>query len=126
DYLWQKEGRTPGPEGSAMAGESQPGPEAGPNGTLPESPLRAKKLNPILIRQRQERRNELEEEIARCETEIATCELDQAHFKSAEESIRLAKCLDEHRTRLGEMMKEWEQIAVELEEPGKAMVSDRE
>jgi hypothetical protein len=60
----------------------------------------------------QERRGGLEEEIARCETELTSYELELANFKSAEESIRLAKLIDECRARLGEMMKEWEQIVL--------------
>jgi hypothetical protein len=56
----------------------------------------------------------LEEQIARCETEINTHEMDLATFKSAEESIRLAKLLDERRAQLQDMLKEWEQIALAL------------
>ena len=63
----------------------------------------------------QERRKGLEEAISRCEAEIATCEMDLAHFKSAEESIRLVKLLDERRLRLGDMMIEWEQISMTLD-----------
>jgi len=124
DYLWQKGG------GASPAAnrdeESGAVGEARTNGGRSEQAPPGKKLNPILIRQKQERRQELEEEIARCEAEITAGELDQAHFKSAEESIRLARRLDELRTRLAQRMEEWEQIAVELEEPGRAVVSGQE
>ena len=54
------------------------------------------------------RREELEEEIARCEAEISAYELELANFKSAQESIRVAALIDERRTHLKQMMKEWE------------------
>ena len=63
-----------------------------------------------------ERRDLLEDEIARCEAEIATSEAGLGNFKSAEESIRLTRLIGQNRTRLGEMMKEWEQIALDLED----------
>ena len=124
DYLWQKGG---GASPAAIRDEESGAVgEARTNGERSEQAPPGKKLNPILIRQKQERRQELEEEIARCEAEITAGELDQAHFKSAEESIRLARRLDELRTRLAQRMEEWEQIAVELEEPGRAVVSGQE
>ena len=123
DYLWQKERRAPEPEDSV--GDSQPAQEVAALEKRAEPSTRTKKLNPILVREMQERRDGLEEEIARCEAEITTCEMDLASFKSAEESIRLIKLIDQNRTRLEEMMKEWEQIGLTLEEPGKAVLGDR-
>jgi ATP-binding cassette, subfamily F, member 3 len=113
DYLWQKERRA---EGQAIAAtESQPSPQAA-EAKREEPSTRNKKLNPILVRQIKERRERLEDEIARCEAEITTCEMDLANFKSAEESIRLTRLMEQNRTRLGEMMKEWEQIEQRLGE----------
>jgi ATP-binding cassette subfamily F protein 3 len=114
DYLWQKE------HGSAAAvassnGNSRHAQEAAPveKRTEPQPPQ--KKANPILVRKMERRRKELEEEIARCEAEIATCEAELANYKSAEESIRLAKMLDERRSHLKEKMAEWEQASLSLE-----------
>ena len=110
DYLWQKERR---PEV-----DSPPPAETGDGskGTVTPPEARTRKLNPILVRQMRERRDQLEEEIARCEAEIASCEVGLGNFTSAEESIRLTKLMGETRTRLEELMKEWEQIALDLEE----------
>src|SRR5437667_451538 len=121
DYLWQREGRAPrsdGPESETVVAAS-----AGGNGKLKEPEARAKKLHPLLLRQMQERGQELEEEIARAEAEVAACELGFGNFKSAEESIRLSRRIDELRRALSEMMREWEQIARALDEPGKASLS---
>ena len=73
----------------------------------------------------QDRRDELEEEITRCETEITTLELELAHFRSAKESIRLAHLIEERRAPLGEMTKEWERLARALDPPGEAVMRER-
>ena len=125
DYLWQKGRGAAGQVDSAVSVEaSQPAQEVGTIGKREEPETQPKKLNPILVRKMQERRDELEEEIARCETEITTYEVDLANFKSAEESIRLAKLIDERRAQLQDMMKEWEQIALALEETRNAIMPD--
>jgi hypothetical protein len=81
-------------------------------------------LNPIVIRKMRKRREELEEEIARCEAEIAAYELELANFKSAQESIRVAALIDERRTHLKAMMRDWEQIETTLEDPSPAQQSE--
>jgi len=121
DYLWQKEGRAPrpgGPERETVLAASTSG-----NGKLKELEVQAKKLNPILLRQMQERSQEIEEEIARAEADLAACELDLGNFRSAEESISLSRRIDELRRGLDEMMREWEQIELALDEPGKTALS---
>ena len=64
----------------------------------------------------QDRGEELEEEIARAEAEITSCELELADFKSAEESIRLTGRIEELRHAIKEMLREWEQIELVLDE----------
>ena len=115
DYVWQKEGRaarTGGQESETKFEASRGG-----QGKPQEPELRAKKLNPILLRQMQERGQELEDQITRAEAEVAACQLGLANFKSAEESIRLSRRIDELRRGLDEKMREWEQIALALDEP---------
>ena len=125
DYLWQKGRSAAGQVDSVAPGEApRSAPEAGTNGKQEEPEAQPKKLNPILVRRMRERYDELEEEIARCETEISAAEVDLANFKNAEESIRLAKLIDERRTQLTDMMKEWEQIARTLEETRNGSMSD--
>jgi ATP-binding cassette subfamily F protein 3 len=114
DFLWQRQRREAGE--LASPGEIQHGREARTLGKNEEVEPQSRKINPILIRKMEERRDDLQEEIARCETEIASCELELANFKSAQESIRLATLIEERRTQLREMMKEWEQIERSLEE----------
>jgi ATP-binding cassette, subfamily F, member 3 len=121
DFLWQKERRESGDASPAEfhAGQSTP---ALPKQEEPEPP--AKKLNPLLIRKMQKRREKLEEEIARCEAEISAYELELANFKSAQESIRVAALIDERRTHLKQIMKEWEELETTLEEPSLSQQSE--
>ena len=104
DYLWQKAGKpveAVAPVSQAKAVQVLP--DNG-EGTKP------KRLNPIRARQLEERCKELEAEIARCEAEIADCEAALANFKSAEESVRLAKLLQARRDALAQLLREWEEV----------------
>ena len=123
DYLWQKEHR--GAAASATSnGNMRAGHEAGPIEKHSSSQPPAKKINPALVRKMERQRKDLEEAIARCETEIAGCEAQLANFKSAEESIRLAKLLEERRAQLKKMMKEWEQASMDLDNTQPAAQSE--
>jgi ATP-binding cassette, subfamily F, member 3 len=105
DYLWRKAGRPPGfvaPVAQPEAVQALPDNGAG---------TKRKRLNPIRVRQLQERCKELEAEIARCEAEIGECEAALANFKSAEESIRGAKRLEVQRDALAQLLREWEEVA---------------
>ncbi len=114
DYLWQKERREQGLAAAPAASRPEPPAAATLQREAPET--QKKKLNPILVRQMHERRERLEDDIARCEAEIAACETDLGNFKSAEESIRLTRLMEQNRSRLEDLMKEWEQIEVSLGE----------
>jgi ATP-binding cassette subfamily F protein 3 len=118
DYLWQKERRESGEPVSS--GELNHVQAMSPSSSHEEPEPPAKKLNPILIRKMRKRREELEEEIARCEAEIAAYELELANFKSAQESIRVAALIENRRTNLKQMMKDWEHIETTLEEPSQS------
>jgi ATP-binding cassette, subfamily F, member 3 len=123
DYLYRKQAR----DAASASNEAETvfEPSTGDKGKLNEAEVRAKRRNPILLRQMKERGEELEAEIARGEAEIGACELELGHFKSAEESIRLSRRLDELRRGLGEMMREWEQISLALEEANTGALSRR-
>ncbi|HXJ96902.1 MAG TPA: ABC-F family ATP-binding cassette domain-containing protein [Terriglobia bacterium] len=125
DYRWQKEGRT-GDRRDDGIPASQPLRDNETGRQRREEPhAQGKKLNPILLRKLRSRHDELEQEVARREVEITSYELDLANFKSAEESIRLAKLIDERRSELAELMKEWEQLELTLDEAGQAVANDR-
>jgi ATP-binding cassette, subfamily F, member 3 len=108
DYLYQKERHASGAYASGNGHQAAPVVAA-----KPVAP--AKKVNPMVIRKMEERREELEAKIAECEKEITAYETELANFKSAEESKRVAALLDGRRTHLAAITKDWEEVASSLE-----------
>ncbi len=111
DYLWRKQGidaqnALAGPEPS-QAGEVSPA-------DLSKG-LADKRLNPIKLRQMQERCEVLEEEVARVEAEIADTEQALANYKSADETVRLSEALEALRARLEGLIEEWEELSGAIE-----------
>jgi ATP-binding cassette subfamily F protein 3 len=74
-----------------------------------------KRLNPIKLRQMQDRQQELEAEVSRVEAEIAQCEQGLETFVSAEETARLAALLERRRADLAGLMEEWEELSSAIE-----------
>ncbi len=108
DYLWRKSG---GPAALQV--------EIAPESVAPAQPAAApapsRRLNPIKLRQMEERRSSIEAEVSRLETEIAALEADLSHFVSVEETTRLTADLATRRADLESRMAEWEQLAQLLE-----------
>src|SRR5208337_2520299 len=128
DYLWRKEGKEidltlPGlpdlvaeragthhaRDGKHAAAQSEAAPEAAPA-------AKSKKVNPLRLQQMKDRCREIEEQVARLEAEIEGYGQESAHFKSAEESVRLAKLIEEGREEITRLMREWEETAKVVEE----------
>ena len=118
DYLWRKQG---GPEKviSSLKQEVRQEPKAEP---VAEAPAKAeelpavKRLNPIKLRQLEDRLRLAEEEIPRLETAIAAAEEKMGVFTSAEESQRTAAELEQLRGQRAKVLTEWEELALMLEE----------
>jgi ATP-binding cassette, subfamily F, member 3 len=111
DYLWRKQNR------GEPAVVEQPAPAAslpGGNGSAPPA-LKQKKINPIKLREMEQRREQLEESIAGAEHDIAACEQALQVFVSAEESQRQTNLLEQRRQELADMMEEWEEVSQALE-----------
>ena len=131
DYLWRKEQKS-APESVQKAAPEQkntnpPSPDHVSTTKSPqnhhenttengvETP-RARRLNPIKLRQLHERNAFVEEEIPRLESAIAATESALVHFVSAEDSRRQSALLDDLRAQLAERTAEWEQLSAQLEE----------
>jgi len=110
DYLWRKQG---GPA-ALVAAATQAAVVAEPVVVDDAGPAKEKRLNPIKLRQMQERCEFLENEVVRLEAEIAECELALANFKSVEETQRLSAKMDELRRKAEEATAEWEATADQL------------
>jgi ATP-binding cassette subfamily F protein 3 len=108
DYLWRKEQEAAG--AIPLSG-------APLNGASPAAPASAKpqkKLNPIKMKQLEDRVAEIEKTIARLEAECV--ELSTEMGKRPGEAGRLAVDLGGLRQRIGQLEAEWEAAAAALEE----------
>jgi len=112
DYLWRKAG---GAEHTPTLDDVLIGvPPAQPI-PLPSPPARAKRMNPIKLRQMQEVARQLEARITELEAQIQASELSLSDFVSAEHAAQLATSLDVQRAELDTTMAKWEQLTEEIE-----------
>jgi ATP-binding cassette subfamily F protein 3 len=93
-------------------------PETSPNGQAmdPTAAKRVSRINPIRLRQMQERCTTLEEEIPRIESAIQTTEVQLAVYVSPEHYQAQQIQLDQMRADHAAMLTEWEDLVVQLEE----------
>src|SRR5438874_2266863 len=110
DYRWRKENTSSAisPSAARKGGapidtlDSQPwdSPKDGP-----------KRLNPIKLKQMQERCAEVESEIEEMESRVRDLETALLTFVSVEETARLSRELKENRAALDQLLKEWEETS---------------
>ncbi|HEX3986576.1 MAG TPA: ABC-F family ATP-binding cassette domain-containing protein [Acidobacteriaceae bacterium] len=120
DYRWRKEGGA-----ATLAAETAAAAEpvvriVAPVVTeaeeVPSAP--AKRVNPIKLRQMQERLAAVEAEIPRVDGWVAETEQAMAVYVSADETQRLTEVLGALRDRQAELNQEWEELSMQLEEQG--------
>ncbi|MGO9897276.1 MAG: ABC-F family ATP-binding cassette domain-containing protein, partial [Bryobacteraceae bacterium] len=113
DYLWRKSG------GSLAAPELEAGPVAAAVTVSAAAPQPARepdrRLNPIKLRKLEQRRHEIEREVARLEAEILDREQALGNFVNAEETQRISGLLETGRDLLERLMQEWEDVAQAIE-----------
>jgi ATP-binding cassette subfamily F protein 3 len=73
-------------------------------------------VNPIKLKQMEERCTFLEEEVPRIEASIAHTEGALGNYVSVEETQRQSVLLDELRRQLSDSTAEWEELMMALEE----------
>jgi ATP-binding cassette subfamily F protein 3 len=105
DYLWRKSGK---PLELPVEPVEMPAVKPGPEKA-------ARRVNPMKVQKLKERCGSIEGDIARAEGEIKTLEAELNDFKSAEESLRIVRLLDEHRAKLDQLMAEWEELTASIE-----------
>jgi ATP-binding cassette subfamily F protein 3 len=120
DYLWRKQGRAAVamgiPKASAISSTSSPAPVNGDRAPATNAAdSKGKRLNPIKRQQMEDRRHEIEEEIARAEAAIALCETELQSFVSADETQRRTQELAGRKNDLQSLMKEWEELSGALQ-----------
>jgi ATP-binding cassette subfamily F protein 3 len=113
DYLWRKQGGVDAtPTVIAIPAEEITAPVTAP--VIEKE--KARRMNPIRLRQMQERLAFVEEEIPRVEASIANTEQSLGVFVSVEETERLTRLLDSLREQHGLLTAEWEELMLQLEE----------
>ena len=85
----------------------------------PAAPI--KRLNPIKLKQLEDRVLAIDHELTTIDSRIATAEASLGHYTSAEDSQRTAADLDDLRTQRAILLTEWEEVATALEEQSTAV-----
>jgi ATP-binding cassette subfamily F protein 3 len=125
DYMRDQEEAAAGKTPAALPPKAAPAavpavPAAAANGVAvaaePAGKDRVKKLNPIKLKQMEERCAFLEEEVPRLEASIAHTEGALGNFVSVAETERQSKLLDTLRKELADSTAEWEDLMMALEE----------
>jgi ATP-binding cassette subfamily F protein 3 len=111
DYQFRKQGAAQAGLASASPDQSAPGADA-PSG----DGAKPKRLNPIRLRQLQERCVEIEEEVSRLEAEIAEHERALGVFESVEETMRLTGLVEIRKSDLKALLAEWEETSHQVED----------
>jgi ATP-binding cassette subfamily F protein 3 len=123
DYLWRKQG---GPEKVIDSITHSSAAVAAPVVQVAVASVDApktamKRLNPIKLKQIEDRLKFAEEEIPRLEEKIAAAEERLGNFTSAEQAQKDAAALDELRASHAKVTAEWEELAMQLEEQESAV-----
>ncbi|MGC1360951.1 MAG: ABC-F family ATP-binding cassette domain-containing protein [Silvibacterium sp.] len=116
DYLWRKEGGAAALAAATVAAEPVALPVLTDAAAATDEKERARRVNPIKLKQMHERLKFLEEEIPRMESLIGDAEQSLGVFVSVEETARVSSELDDLRAQHAALTNEWEDLMVQLEE----------
>jgi ATP-binding cassette subfamily F protein 3 len=120
DYQWRKQR---GAEEQVGASLSRPDPTLSDvPGYSEQKPESRRRLNPIKLKQMQDRCQQMEERIAELEDGIAECERDLQSYISADETQRQSELLARRRANLTTLMAEWEELSQAMETSGPWLV----
>jgi len=121
DYIWRKQRDAAGDSMEPVNGDGR----RDWTPTLSDVPGYAgqkaqskKRINPIKLKQMQDRHHQVEENIARLEDGIAECERQLQSFVSVGETARWTDLLAKRRSELEPLMAEWEELSQALEFAG--------
>ena len=125
DYLWRKQG---GPEKVSVSLTNSFQATATVTNTSTPAPVAVapvlssvKRLNPIKLKQLEDRLAFAEQEIPRLESAITVAEEKLGVFTTAEEAQRNASELDTLRDQRASLLSEWEELSLTLEEQATAV-----
>jgi len=122
DYLWRKQRETEalvandGEQSISPKSATQSASNGVDTGERDDGETaKTRRINPIKLRQMQERVQQIEEEIARLEAGIAECETALGTFVSADETQRQTDLLGRRRSEIESLMAEWEELSSAIE-----------
>ena len=122
DYLWRKQG---GPEKVTVSLTNTIQAPAAVTNTPPPAPkpvaAPVKRLNPIKLKQLEDRLAFAEQEIPRLEDAIVTAEEKLGAYTTAEDAQKNASELESLREQRTKMLAEWEEVSLTLEEQSTAV-----
>jgi ATP-binding cassette subfamily F protein 3 len=113
DYLWRKEGGAAALAAASTAASSSVELRSAMNvsdAVVAAANGKAKRVNPIKLKQMQDRLKFVEEEIPRIEALIGVAEQSLGVFVSVEETARVTAELEKLRARHSELTSEWEDL----------------
>jgi ATP-binding cassette subfamily F protein 3 len=119
DYLWRKQGKGGAPPDLSLSSDGArivTAPATAGKVEVEPVTAKAKRINPIKLKQMKERRQELEEEVVRLEAAVAQAETALQSFVSVEETQRQTQLLNRSKGDLARCLTEWEELAQALEE----------
>ena len=109
EYLWKKSGQDEVLEARMAEQLAAPAPVA----VAPPPAEPRKRVNPMKLKQMEDRCKQLEATIARTETEIT--ELEARPYVNADEAMRVSGILEQKRGELEKAMADWEETSAQLE-----------
>jgi ATP-binding cassette, subfamily F, member 3 len=113
DYLYRKQ---MGAAAQVSASNGAAAAEAPQETVKAEAAAKVRRLNPIKLRQLQERCSFVEEEIPRVESSISNAEESLGVYESAETTQRLTELLESLREQHASLTAEWEELVTQLEQ----------
>jgi ATP-binding cassette subfamily F protein 3 len=118
DYLHRKQAMAaPAPAAIRSNGVgAAEAPQEADKAALDGAGAKVRRLNPIKLRQMQERCSFVEEEIPRVESSIADAEESLGVYESTEETQRLTRLLENLREQHASLTAEWEELVLQLEQ----------
>ena len=113
DYLWRKQG---GAERIPTLDDVPAGvPASEPIPMEARAATPAKRINPMKLQRMQEQAQQLEQRVAELESEVQASELRLSDYTGADEALRLSNLLETQRAALAQAMREWEEVAQQIE-----------
>lgn len=119
DYLWRKQntGASADDGGPVLPTVSQAALDAVAQAAA-DGPAKKSRLNPLKLKQLEDKRAALEQQSAQLEGEIGGIEAALQNFVSVEDTQKKTQTMEDKRRALNRVLEQWEEISLQIEEAG--------